>query len=72
MNPFVDLKELKKRCKDPRFCIVCMRVRKSVPVDKHHVCRTCRAGGRVALGNGTRQLPAVTLKNGRFFSKRVD
>jgi hypothetical protein len=63
MNPFVDQKELKERCKDPRFCIVCFRTRDNVRVDEQHVCLGCRNG---AVGT-PRQLHAVTLKNGKTY-----
>ena len=63
MNPFFNQKELKERCKDPRFCMVCFRTRKNVSVDAHHVCLDCR-NGSVGM---PRQLPAVTLENGRTY-----
>ncbi len=63
MNPFVDQKELKERCKDPNFCIVCFRTRDNVRVDEQHVCLGCRNG---SVGT-PRQLPAVTLKNGKTY-----
>ena len=63
MNPFVDQKELKERCKDPRFCIVCFRTRDNARVDEQHVCLGCRNG---SVGT-PRQLPAVTLKNGKTY-----
>ena len=69
MNPFVEQKELKEWCKDPKFCIVCFRTRYNVKVDAHHVCLDCRLGS-----SGTpRRLPAVTLKNGKtyFVDKRL-
>ena len=63
MNQFVNKKELKKRLKDPRFCIACFRIRDNVPVDEHHVCLECRRGSR----GMPRRLPAITLKNGRTY-----
>jgi hypothetical protein len=63
MNPFVNKKELKRRCKDPRFCIVCFRIRNNVRVDAHHVCLDCRRGSSA----DPRRLPAVTLKNGKTY-----
>ena len=63
MNPFVDQKEMKERCKDPRFCIVCFQTRDNVRVDEQHVCLGCRNG---SVGT-PRQLPAVTLKNGKTY-----
>jgi hypothetical protein len=63
MNPFVNKKELKKRLKNPMFCIACLRTRDSVPVDEHHVCLGCRRGSR----GMPRRLPAITLKNGTTY-----
>ena len=63
MNPFLDQKELKERCKDPWFCIVCFRTRNNAGVDEHHVCLQCR-NGSVGM---PRQLPAVTLENGKTY-----
>ena len=69
MNQFFNQKELKKLCKDPRFCLVCFRKRDYVTVDEHHVCLKCRNG---SIGDPG-QLPAVTLKNGKtyFFDKKL-
>ena len=63
MNPYTDTEEMRKRCKIPKFCIACFRARKSVPVDKHHVCIDCRRGSTVM----PRRLHAVTLKNGKTY-----
>ena len=63
MNPFFDKKELKERCKDPRFCIVCFRISYKANVDEHHVCLQCR-NGSVGM---SRQLPAITLENGKTY-----
>ena len=63
MNPYFDQKDLKERCKDPRFCIVCFRIRDNASVDEHHVCLDCR-NGSVGM---PRQLPAVTLENGKTY-----
>lgn len=63
MNPFVAREELRRRCKDPRFCIVCFQSRSNVKVDGHHVCQECRKDT-----HGTaRTLPAVTLRNGKTY-----
>ena len=63
MNPFIGQKELKEQCKNPRFCIVCFRIRDNISVDEHHVCLHCR-NGSVGM---PRQLPAVTLKNDKTY-----
>ena len=63
MNPYVDQDKLKERCKHPKFCIACFRVRDSVPVDEHHVCMDCRRGSAAM----PRRLRAVTLKNGKTY-----
>ena len=63
MNPYTDEKELKERCKNPKFCIACFRVRDSIPVDAHHVCMDCRRGST----GMPRRLRAVTLKNGKTY-----
>ena len=63
MNPYSDTKEIKRRCKNPRFCIACFRVRKRAKVDEHHVCQDCRRGS-----TGTpRRLRAITLENGKTY-----
>jgi hypothetical protein len=64
MNPFINKKELEERCKNPQFCIACLRVRdESIPVDEHHVCLECRRGSR----GMPRRLPAITLPNGKTY-----
>ena len=69
MSPFLDQKELKRQCKDPRFCIVCLQTRDNVRVDEHHVCLDCRNGSISNPG----KLPAVTLEDGKtyFFDKML-
>ena len=64
MNPFIDTKRLKVRCKNPNFCIVCLRIRDDIMVDKRHVCMDCRKGSTVGM---PRRLPAITLKNGKTY-----
>jgi hypothetical protein len=63
MNPYTDTKGLKKRGKNPKFCIACFRVRKRVKVDEYHVCLDCRRGST----GMPRRLRAVTLKNGKTY-----
>ena len=63
MSPFVSQKELKKRCKNPSFCMACFRVRKGVEVDQQHICLDCRRG---SAGMPIR-LPVITLKDGKSY-----
>jgi len=55
--------KVKKRCKDPTFCIVCCRNRDDYKVDKHHVCEECKKG----TDGMPRRLPAITLENGKTY-----
>ena len=63
MNPYTETKDLERRCKNPRLCIACFRVRKRVKVDAHHVCLDCRRGST----GMPRRLRALTLKNGKTY-----
>ena len=63
MNPYINLKQLNKYCKDPNFCIVCFCTKKDINVGKHHVCDECRKG----TDGVPRRLPAVTLDNGKTY-----
>ena len=63
MLPFVSEEELKRRTRNPKFCIACFRVQKRVKVDEHHVCLSCRKGST----GMPRRLPAITLKNGKTY-----
>jgi hypothetical protein len=62
MNPY-DPAELKKRCENPLFCIVCHRNRNDIKIDKYHVCEECRKGS----DKTPRRLRAVTLDNGKTY-----
>jgi hypothetical protein len=64
MNPFIDLRKLEIQCKNPSFCIVCLRIRDDVMVDRHHVCMDCRKGSTDGM---PRRLPAITLENGKTY-----
>jgi hypothetical protein len=61
MNPYTDKKELKKRCKNPKFCIACFRARDCVPVDEP------LSGLPKRINGHPRRLCAVTLKNGKTY-----
>ena len=63
MNPCIEEDELKERCKNPKSCIACFRVRDNVSVDEHHVCQDCRRGST----GMPRRLRAITLKNGKTY-----
>ncbi len=64
MNLFIDLRKLEIQCKNSNFCIVCLRIRGDVMVDKRHVCMDCRKGSTAGM---PRRLPAITLKNGKTY-----
>ena len=63
MNPFISLKEIEERCKNPKFCIACFRIRDNVKVDEYHICESCRNGS----DGMPRRLPVVTLENGKSY-----
>jgi len=63
MNPYTDAKETKRRCKNPRFCIACFRVRKPAKVGEHNVCHDFL---RPSTGTPKR-LRAITLENGKTY-----
>jgi len=63
MNPYLNKKEIKERCKNPNFCIACFRIRDKVKVDEHRVCKDCRRGSK----KGPIRLPVITLKNGKSY-----
>lgn len=66
MNPFIGENDLRKRCKNPIFCIACFRTSGNVRVDRHHVCESCRSGS-VGTSGTPRRLPVVTLENGKSY-----
>ena len=63
MNPFINREEIRKRCRNPKFCIACFRIRDKVKVDEHHICESCRNGS----DGMPRRLPVVTLENGKSY-----
>jgi rRNA maturation endonuclease Nob1 len=63
MNPFISRKEIRARCRNPKFCIACFRIQDKVKVDEHHVCKSCR-NDSVGM---PRKLQVVTLKNGESY-----
>jgi len=54
--------ELKERCKDATFCVVCLARRSHVKVDEH-LCEDCQNDETVR----PRRLPKMTLKNGKTY-----
>ena len=69
MNPFISRKDIRERCRNPKFCIACFQIKDDAKVDEHHVCELCR-NGYVGM---PRRLPVVTLENGKsyFVDKRL-
>ena len=55
--------KLKEKCRNPKFCYSCNRIRDKVEVDKYHVCEDCHKDSKGI----PRRLPIVTLLNGKTY-----